>query len=153
MPSFIQTLSAPPDGLICGAVKLRFGGIVPADASAGLVPYYHFVILLADGTEVGHINFRLGLTEHVQVSAGHIGYQIGEPFRGNGYALAACHAIAPFVRSVYPRVIITCDPENHASRRTIEKLGASFIEEIEVPRHDPQYRPGGRRKRRYEWMP
>src|SRR5581483_4417860 len=103
MPTTIQALCAPPDGLGWGAVKLRFAGIVPADVSAGLVPYYHFLILLADGTEVGHINFRLGLSEHVRISAGHIGYEIREPFRGHGYALNACHAIAPFVRSLYPR--------------------------------------------------
>jgi tagatose 1,6-diphosphate aldolase len=152
MPSALQELPPPPQELAFGEVTLRFQTIVPADPSRGLVPYYHFRILLRDGTEVGHINFRIGQTRHIRISAGHIGYHIAEPFRGRAYALAACRAIAPFVRSVYPRVIITCDPDNHASRRTIEKLGARFIEEIEVPPDDPA-RQGGRRKKRYEWLP
>jgi tagatose 1,6-diphosphate aldolase len=101
----------------------------------------------------GHINFRVGHTEHVRVSAGHIGFEITEPFRGRGYARQACQAIAPFVRSIYEWVTITCDPENPASRRTIEKLGAQFVDEVVVPVEDPHYQRGSRMKRRYQWKP
>ncbi len=147
------SLPLPPEKLSYGSVSLRFVGAVPGEPSRGLVPYYHFRIVAADGTEVGHINFRVGDTEHVRVAAGHIGFEIFEPFRGHGYALQACRAIAPLVRSVYDAVTVTCDPDNAASRRTIEQLGATFIDEVPVPAHDPHYQRGSRRKRRYEWMP
>ncbi len=98
-------------------------------------------------------SFRVGDTEHVLVCTGHIGFEVLEPFQGQGYALRACRAIAPLVRSVYDGVTITCDPDNHASMRTIERLGARFVDEVAVPPHDPQYQRGSRSKRRYRWTP
>jgi predicted acetyltransferase len=146
-------LQEPPEALSFGQVRLHFIRIVPGDPSRDFVPAYHFRILLGDGSDVGHINFRVGDTEHVRVSAGHIGFEICEEHRGHGYAFEACCAIAPFVRSVYDAVTITCDPDNLASRRTIERLGASFIDEVPVPQHDPHYQRGSRFKRRYRWTP
>lgn len=148
-----QSRVAPPEGLSFGSVRLRFDKVVSPDSATGLAPYYHFRVLLADDTDVGHINFRIGNTDHILITAGHIGYEIREEHRGHNYAFEACRAIGPFVRSLYSAVTITCDPHNYASRRTIEKLGTTFIDEIEVPRHDPGYLKGGRRKRRYEWRP
>ena len=143
----------PSELLSFDEVSLRFAKAVPGEPSRGFVPYYHFRILVADGTDVGHINFRVGDTEHVRICAGHIGFEILESFRGHGYALKACRAIATFVRSVSGAVTITCDPDNSASIRTIERLGASFVDEVPVPSHDPQYQRGSRSKRRYKWTP
>ena len=146
-----QSLPNPPGALSHGGVLLRFVKVIPGEPSRGLVPYYHFRIIATDGVEVGHINFRVGDTEHVRVYAGHIGFEILEEHRSHGYALRACRAIAPFVASFYDAVTITCDPDNHASRRTIERLGACFIGEVEIPPDDPHYQRGSRRKRRYRW--
>ena len=148
-----KLLPVPPKTLSAGGVTLRFVSLVPGAASRGLVPYYHLRILAADGSDVGHINFRVGDTEHVRICAGHIGFEVLERFRGHGYALQACRAIAPFVRSVRDAVIMTCDPDNQASMRTIEGLGATFIDEVAVPPHDPHYQRGSRTKRRYRWTP
>jgi len=62
-------------------------------------------------------------------------------------------AASPFVHSFYEAVIITCDPDNHASRRTIERLGARFMDEVPVSPDDPHYQRGSRSKRRYTWTP
>lgn len=51
------------------------------------------------------------------------------------------------------RVILTADPANTPSIRTIQKLGAKFLGEVEVPPDDPAYAGGARHKRRYEWAP
>lgn len=148
-----QPLPIPPDVLSHDGVSLRFAKIVPGEPLRGFVPYYHFRIMAPDGVDVGHVNFRVGDTEHVRVCAGHIGFEILEVHRGHGYALRACRALAPFVASVYDAVTITCDPDNHASRRTIERLGAWFVDEVAVPPHDPHYQRGSRFKRRYRWKP
>ncbi len=148
-----RPLPMPPDALSHGGISLRFAKIVPGEPSHGIVPYYHFRIIASDGVDVGHINFRVGDTEHVRVCAGHVGFEVLEAHRGHGYAFAACQAIAPFVASVYDAVTITCDPDNYASRRTIERLGAHFVDEVAVPPHDPHYQRGSRRKRRYKWKP
>lgn len=149
----IKSLPPPPKNLSFGEVKLHFVRITPGDPARDFVPGYHFRILIADGSDVGHINFRVGDTAHVRICAGHIGFEIREPFRGHGYALQACRAIAPFVRSVSGSVTITCNPDNTASIRTIERLGASFVDEVPVPEHDPHYQRGARNKRRYRWTP
>ena len=143
----------PPETLTNGDIVLTFSGIEKGNPPRGLVPYYHFRILLADGTDAGHINFRVGETLHVRFCAGHIGFGIAEDHRGNGYALQACRALAPFVRSVYETVIITCDPDNGASIRTLEELGAEYIDTADVPADDPGHAHGARDKRRYHWNP
>ena len=111
----------PPEYLEHGAVTLRFTKTVPGDATRGFVPYYHYRILV-DDTDVGHINLRVGDTGHVRFSAGHVGFEIAAPYRGHRYALSACHALAPFARSFYTPLILTCDPDNHASRRNARRL-------------------------------
>jgi tagatose 1,6-diphosphate aldolase len=148
-----HSLPVPPETLSHGEVTLRFARMDFPDPVRGLVPSYHYRILIGPNLDAGHINFRVGDTEHVRLCAGHVGFQIAESFRGHGYALQACRALAPFVRSIYPTVLITCDPDNHASRRTIEALGARFLDEVPVPTHDPHYERGSRAKRRYEWTP
>jgi tagatose 1,6-diphosphate aldolase len=152
-PGTTEPFPTPPEILSFGEVRLRLVRIVPGDASRGLVPFYHFRILAADERDAGHINFRVGDTEHVRHCAGHIGFEINESFRGRRFAFQACQAIAPFVRLIYDAVILTCDPDNPASIRTIERLGAGFIDEVAVPPHDPHYERGSRSKKRYRWEP
>jgi predicted acetyltransferase len=151
--TWTQTIppGAPPH-LSYAAATLRFSHVGAGDPERGLVPFYHYRIFVAE-MDVGHINFRVGDTEHVRLCAGHIGYGVFESFRGHGYALQACRALAPFVREVSPEVIITANPDNHASLRTIERLGAQFLDEIPVAEHDPHYAHGARMKRRYLWSP
>ncbi len=106
-----------------------------------------------NGFDIGHIHLRIGDTEHVRLCAGHIGYEIAPAHRGHRYALHACVALAPFARSLQRSFLITCDPDNLPSRRTIELLGAAYIDEVAVPPHDPHYRRGSRSKLRFEWIP
>lgn len=145
-------LPPPPMALHEGEVAVQFSKIV-APKRKGLAPYYHFRIL-AGTKDVGHVNLRVGESDHLRIVVGHVGYGIKQRYRGHSYALLACRALAPFARTVIPEVVLTCDPENHASRRTIEKLvGSEVAEEVTVPHHDPHYRGGARRKLRYRWVP
>ena len=152
MTSTQPTLPDAPPYLSYGAATVRFSHVGAGDPTHGLVPFYHFRIFVED-LDVGHINFRVGDTRHVQLCSGHIGYGISESFRGHGYAFQACCALACFVRTVSPEVIITADPDNYASLRTIERLGAVFLDETKVPEDDPHYALGSRVKRRYRWSP
>lgn len=152
-PDTIESFPVPLEKLSFGEVLLQFARIVPGDATRRLVPFYHFRVVLADGSDIGHINFRVGDTEHIQFYVGHIGFEILEAYRGHRYAFQACRAIAPFVRNFYNTVIITCGPDNLASIRTIERLGAKFVDEVSVPPHDPSYQRGSRSKNRYRWTP
>jgi len=147
-----EALAKPPRRLSYEGVTLDFSKTVFGDATRGLVPYYHYRILV-DGTDVGHINLRMGDTEHVRLCAGHVGFEIAAAYRGHRYAFQACLALAPFARSIRPEILLTCDPENSASRRTIELLGATYLDEVPVPSHDPHYIRGSRSKQRFLWLP
>ena len=131
----------PPLNMHSGPVKLAFKKKVNAEPSASgeLVPFYHFKILDTVGTIVGHINFKVGNTNHVRQCVGHIGYEILPEHRGNSYSYFACNAIRAFVKVFYKKVILTCDPENTPSIKIIEKLNGKFLNEITVPKHDPSY--------------
>ena len=75
----------------------------------------------------------------------------GASNRGSGdFRLISC-AYDRITRSF--DVLITCDPDNLPSSKTIEKLGASFIDEVAVSPTEPGYRRGSRVKRRYRWTP
>lgn len=136
-----------------GPVRLALKKTIMPENSTELVPYYHFRVLDQCSIEVGHINFRIGDTRHILLCAGHIGYGVLPKYRGHSYAYYACRALAPLVLRHYDEVIITADNDNQPSNRTIEKLGARFINEIEVPADDPMYTPGTPPKNRYRWAP
>ena len=143
---------APPelhgDGLV-----LRFDRLRPGDEERGFLPAYLYLIFLEGGAEVGQINFRVGTSRHARLVAGHIGFEVAPDFRGGRIALRACRLLAPLVAEVSGEVIITCDPDNLASKRTIELLGAEFLDEQEIPEDDPAYDRGSRWKLRYAWRP
>jgi predicted acetyltransferase len=142
----------PPMALHAGGVALVFERVVvPLDRRQA--PYFHFRIM-AGTRDVGHLNLRVGDSEHVRRVVGHVGYGIRRRDRGHRYALLACRALAPFARTVAREMIVTCDPENHASRRTLERLtGRRRGEVVAVPRGDPHYGRGARRKLRFRWRP
>ena len=152
-PTSRMMLIDPPNDLEAGPVRLRFDRVVEGDSACGLVPYYHFKVLDRTNTVVGHINLRIGDTTHVLMCAGHVGYEIIPEFRGQSYSYFACQALVPVIDVHYEQVIITVEIDNIASRRTIERLGAEFIDTVDVPADDPAYAGGARRKRRFAWCP
>ena len=149
----METLPKAPTSLKYGSVKIVFDQVTQGDKRRGFVPGYRFTIFNAREDEVGHLNFRVGTSEHVEKAAGHIGFEIFERYRGNRYAGDACLALAPWVAEVSVRVLITVDPGNQGSIRTIERLGADFLDEVAVPEGDPHWLRGSFRKLRYLWTP
>lgn len=136
-----------------GPIKLIFEKIVDVEPGGELVPFYHFKITDRDGIKVGHINFKVGDTNHIRQCVGHVGYEILPEYRGNSYSHFACNAIRPFIRIFYDKVILTSDPKNVPSIKIIEKLETNLLNEIMVPEDDPSFKNGSKRKRRYEWEP
>lgn len=147
----IEELS--PGSLVFEDIVLNFKELVRPTGNSQLVPFYNFDILNKNlnNTKVGHINFRVGETNHVRLYAGFIGYEILERYRGNNYSYKACKAIEPFVKNYYESVIITAEVENASSIKVIEKLGAKKLNIVKVPKDDPSFLGGAREKVRYEW--
>lgn len=116
------------------------------------VPTYFFRMMsIARQEEMGNINLRLGSTAHLERYAGHIGYGVHTSHRGHHYAARSVTLLLPLARrhDLDP-VWITCDPENIASRRSLEIAGAEFVEIVDVPIECGIRRYGGKlRKCRY----
>lgn len=120
----------------------------------GFSPEFKFDIKLKNGCKrIGHINLRLGNSEKVIKYIGHIGYGIDQEYRGNKYASKACKVAQKiFIDHNMSKVIVTCNPENFASRKVCESIGAILINEVEVPPTSIAYSETEKRKCRYEWV-
>jgi tagatose 1,6-diphosphate aldolase len=115
------------------------------------VPTYHFrMVHVPTGEELGGIRLRVGSTPHIELYAGHIGYAVHDIHRGHRYAARSVRLLIPYARRLGIEPLwITCDPENLASRRTLEIAGAQFVEIVDVPADCIIYQSGHPRKCRY----
>lgn len=105
-------------------------------------PSYLFSIKKTkDNVTVGKCSFRVGDSDNRHIKyGGNIGYEIDEPFRGNKYSLKACKLLLALARSYNMKsVLITCAPENKASRRICALLGARLITILDLPEDDYNY--------------
>lgn len=116
------------------------------------VPAYLFDIVLHDGTAIGQIDIRLKSTPSLIKYGGQIGYGVDKPYRGRGYAVQACQLIKVVAKEQgFEELWITCNPNNIASVKTIEKLGASYVEHVDIPMGSELWQRGDREKLRYLW--
>lgn len=115
------------------------------------VPAYHFrMVHKVTSEELGTIRLRVGSTRHIELYAGHVGYAVIESHRGHRYAARSVQLLMPFARRIGLNPLwITCDPENLASRRSLESIGAEFVEIIEVPKDCIIHQTGHPLKCRY----
>lgn len=98
----------------------------------GWKPYYIYNII-ENHHEVGRIVLREGTCQE-RYFDGHIGYTIEEEYRGHHYSREACILLFDIAKEKgMTQLMITCSPENIASRRIIESLPSQFIEEKEIP--------------------
>ncbi|MHB1318262.1 MAG: GNAT family N-acetyltransferase [Anaerolineae bacterium] len=120
------------------------------DASRGMVPSYEFQMQrVPDKARIGGISLRVGDNEHITY-VGHIGYGVAEAHRGHHYAARATRLLIPLARRHGMKELwITTDPENYASQRTCELVGAEYVETVTVPPYDSLYGRGDRSKLRY----
>jgi len=126
------------------------------------VPQYHFWMRVRDEfwgqpqcppiQIVGAIGLRIGSTETIEMYYGHFGYHVYPAARGRQYAMRACRLLLPLARRHgFKTLWITCNPENIASRRTCERLGAKLVEVVPVPEDNPLYARGEIQKCRYRF--
>ena len=132
------------------------GGREPGDPPRGWVPSYHFWMKLDPGQSfaairiAGGIGLRVGTNDEIRKYAGHVGYHVYPPARGHHYAERACRLLLPLAKAHGLRELwITVNPDNLASRRTCERLGARLIDTLLIPADHPFHARGERAKCRY----
>ena len=119
--------------LISDEIQLKLERTAPGDPEKGWVPAYYFSICSLDGTAMGKCDLRIGHNENLYYG-GNIGYRVEEPYRGRHYAGKACKLLFELARRHgLEYVIITCNPDNHASRKTCEYVGGELLEIVELP--------------------
>lgn len=156
---------APADAQVTREQLCRFldaapGGRETGNKVTGKSPQYHFWMRQHDGAWgkpdspptriVGAISFRVGSSHSIEYYYGHVGYHVYPAARGRRYAERACQLLLPLARAHgFKTLWITCNPDNLASRRTCEHLGAMLIEVVAVPPGNPLYSRGECVKCRY----
>lgn len=93
----------------------------------GWVPATQYVCVNADGRIIGMIDLRRRFNEYLAEIGGNIGYSIRPSERRRGYATRMLALVLDEARAIgMQRVLVTCDADNEASRRVIERNGGVF---------------------------
>jgi predicted acetyltransferase len=123
-----------PPPMVDGELELQLEKTLSYDPVRDWVPAYRFAMTHRHtGARMGRIDLRVGLTEQLRRIGGHIGYAVYQPYRGNRYATRACRLLLPFARELgLNPLLITCDPANIPSVKTIEALGGRLLKTHQV---------------------
>ena len=96
----------------------------------GFVTAHTFFALVNDRI-VGIINGRHELNDYLLNFGGHIGYSVRKSERRKGYGKNMLNYTSQFLFSLdLEKILITCDKNNIASRRTIESCGGILENEV-----------------------
>lgn len=100
----------------------------PETVPEGLVQATQFVyVRKRDGRIVGMLQVRHRFNAYLEKYGGHIGYSVRPDERRKGYAKRMLREGLDFCRTLgLPCVLITCNTENEASRRTILANGGVY---------------------------
>jgi predicted acetyltransferase len=131
------------------------GGRFVRDTRDGGVPQYIFWMRLRrefhpPAPMAGTLGLRIGTSDDLRLYLGNVGYNVYPVSRGNHYAERAVRLVLPLAQRHGMRELwITCNPDNIASRKTCERLGAEMIDVVTVPSDHLLYQRGDREKCRY----
>ncbi len=94
------------------------------------VPATQF-LSIKNGELMGLINIRHRLTPELLMESGHVGYSIHPAKRRKGYATEQLRlSLLEAKKLGLNKVLVTCDKENTASAKTIQKVGGVLENEV-----------------------
>lgn len=104
--------------------------------------YVYGIYMHGTSVRIGECDLRIGQSEELYY-AGNIGYNIQSKYRGHHYAYQATVLLLKKAKELgMKELYITCSPENEASVKTIQRLGAQYKETVNVPQNHWLYRRG-----------
>jgi RimJ/RimL family protein N-acetyltransferase len=115
------------------AANLRFDRMLALSAE---VPFCKQAIVeIATGTAIGYVGvdyFEFRGEQRLE-----FGYRLIAEFRGHGFATEAALAILELARETWHgQLLAFIDPQNHASRNVLSKLGFELVELTRIKGYD-----------------
>jgi len=140
----------PPGRLVDRELELVVMRTAAADPEKRHCPMYEFAMIHTHRrTMMVKIRLRIASARALRYP-GHIGYDVAPKYRGHRYAARSCQLLLPLARSHGLKAVwLTVNPENTASRKTCQLLGARYIETVRIPRDHELYHVCKRYCRRY----
>lgn len=104
----------------------------------GFVPTTQFIYVReSDDKIIGVIQIRHYFNERIEKYFGNIGYSICPSERRKGYATKMLEAALEYCKEIgLDKVLITCEPDNEGSRRTILKNGGKYENTVHFGERD-----------------
>lgn len=110
------------------------------DVPDSFVPNSFLVGIVGDRV-VGRLSLRHSLNEFLRSYGGHIGYGVIPSQRGKGYATQMLRLALPICADLgIERALVSCDIDNIASQKVIERNGGMFDRITNLPELDIQKR-------------
>ena len=102
---------------------------------------------LGTNLKVGKCDLRLK-NDGFMYYYGNVGYNIIESQRGHHYAYYACKVLFKIAKEEFgmKELIITCNPDNEASYKTLKKLKGDLVDIAQIPYDHELYEKGDRFK-------
>lgn len=153
MNEYLYELEKQYEVLAEGPIKLVIDKMTDPTEMTGDLPAYLFQIVKTETNEVvGECDFRIGNNNSIQY-CGHIGYMVDEAHRGNHYAFHALNLLLILAKKhQYSTLLVTSNPSNVASIKTIEKAKGHFLRIVDVPKDHGLYRHGQYKMAVYEFI-
>jgi len=130
-------------------ISLHFVAFTPPNIPSKETTPVEYYDIISNKKHVGVLNFKIGQNDYLRLYAGHISFTVFENFRGKNFASKALSRILPHCLLFLPEIFITCDSENIASQKTIERVNPIIHSMIDVPKNNILYKDGYRKVRRY----
>ena len=117
----------------------------------GIETYVYDIVSPSLKRTVGRIEYRIEEGRELDYY-GNIGYVIYVPYRGHYFAYEACLLLIEIMKIKIPElqeIVITCNPDNIASKKTIQKLGCHYIKTLNIDTDHELYHQGDVQKELY----
>lgn len=113
----------------------------------GVPTVFYDIYVSGSNLKVGKCDLRLK-NDGFMYYYGNVGYNIKEPYRGHHYAYYACKILFKIAKEEFglKELIITCNPDNDASYKTLKRLGGKLVEIAQIPYDHELYEKGDRFK-------
>lgn len=97
---------------------------------------------MVEGDEfIGRVGIRPQLNAFLEKMGGHVGYAIRASRRGQGYGTAILEMTLPKAKRLgLQKILVTCDDDNAASAKIIERCGGVLQDTIRVEGHSAPMR-------------